>query len=85
LQKLQVEAEIDPYLTGGAIIFIRNANDPPNTGHTLWGTGDYIFGHFVYPALKIFYPECFVPRLQCVGIIGHGYGYVTFWVNGTSG
>ena len=82
-RKINVSARVGPYFTGNAGIFIRSEGH--RGAHTIWGTGLYIFGRFVWPALRVFYEEWFTPRLQYVEIqTSPGFGIVTFWVNGSS-
>jgi len=73
------------YFTGEAVIFIKNKGDPEHGYHTIWGTGWYVFGKFVYPQLRLIDPDWLIPGEQIVEIGGWGFGEVTFWVNGTSG
>ena len=84
-KKIGVSARVGEYFTGEAVIFIKNKGDPEHAYHTIWGTGYYIFGKFVYPQLRVFYDRWFIPGEQIVEIGGWGFGEVTFWVNGTSG
>ena len=84
-KKIGVSARVGEYFTGEAVIFIKNRGDPEHGYHTIWGTGYYIFGKFVYPQLRLIDPDWFVPGEQIVEIGGWGFGEVTFWVNGTSG
>ena len=83
-KKLGVSARVGPYFTGGAGILIRSAGYSRDVNHTIWGTGWYILGNFVWPDLRVFYDRWFVPGLQYVEIGATGFGVVTFWVNGSS-
>ena len=81
-KKIGVSARVGEYFTGEAGILIKSKN---HDYHTLWGTGWYVFGKFVYPQLRLIDPDWFVPGEQIVEIGGWGFGEVTFWVNETSG
>ncbi|MCD6448787.1 MAG: hypothetical protein J7L58_07115 [Thermoplasmata archaeon] len=83
-KKIGVSARVGQYFTGDAGILIKSKNYSRDAHHTLWGTGYYIFGKFVYPQLRVFYDRWFVPGEQIVEIGGWGFGEVTFWVNETS-
>lgn len=84
-RKLSVSARVGPYFTGNAGIFIRSAGYSRDADNTIWGTGWYILGNFVWPALRFFEPSWFTPGLQYVEIeTSPGFGVVTFWVNGSS-
>ncbi len=84
-KRLGVSAKVGPYFTGGAGILIGSDGWPSQVGgHTIWGTGWYIFGNFVWPDLRVFYDRWFTPGLQYVEIGATGFGVVTFWVNGSS-
>ena len=80
--KISVNAKVGPYFTGGVGVLIRSEGH--RGAHTIWGTGLYIFGRFVWPALRVFYEYWFIPGLQYVEISGTGFGIVTFWINGSS-
>lgn len=84
-KKLSVSARVGPYFTADSTIYIGSDGWPLEVGgHTIWGTGWYILGNFVWPALRVFYERWFTPGLQYVEITGTGFGVVTFWVNGSS-
>ncbi len=79
---LHISARVGPYFTGNAGIFIRSEGHRGE--HTIWGTGWYIFGNFVWPSLRVFDDYSFTPGLQYVEIqTSPGFGVVTFWVNGS--
>ena len=81
-KRLGVSAKIGPYFTGSAGILIRSHGHRGD--NTMWGTGWYILGNFVWPDLRVFYDRWFTPGLQYVEIGATGFGVVTFWVNGSS-
>ncbi len=81
-KELKVEAKVGPYFTGNAGIFIKSEGHKGH--HTIWGTGYYILGRFVWPSLRYFYEDWFDPGKQIFEIKAIGFGWVTFWVNGTS-
>ncbi len=84
-KKLMVSARIGPLFTADSTIYIGSDGWPLEIGgHTIWGTGWYILGQFVWPGLRVFYDRWFTPGLQYVEIGATGFGIVTIWVNGSS-
>jgi len=82
-KKISVNAKLGPYFTGGIGVLIRSEGHRGN--HTMWGTGIYILGRFVWPALRVFYEEWFIPGLQYIEIgTTIGFEIAKIWVNGSS-
>ena len=84
-KNLSISAKVGPYSTVDSTIYIGSDGWPLEVGgHTIWGTGWYILGNFIWPDLRVFYDHWFVPGLQYVEIGIDYFGSVTFWVNGSS-
>ncbi|HDN51454.1 MAG TPA: hypothetical protein ENG06_06760 [Thermoplasmatales archaeon] len=83
-KELSVNAKTGFYFTGEAVIYIKSEEYHRDVEHTIWGTGWYIYGRFVYPQLRYFESDWFVPGNQHVKIGATGFGTVTFWVNDSS-